>query len=124
VGRLWCTGGLGKGGIVTTSGCQAGLRKESGQARSGCTGTPLHALRGLGVLTGTRRRGWGGAHGHARVIPFQGIGSMGRDRSGGEVTSREVDGGVLALPGCPRLAWRWPGRREVAGLNLCHVGSG
>jgi hypothetical protein len=100
------------------------MREERGQARSRCTGTPLHALRGLGVLTGTRRRGRGGANGHTRVILFWGIGSMGRDRSGGEVTSREVDGGVLALPGCPRLAWRRPGRREVAGLDLCHAGSG
>jgi hypothetical protein len=109
---------------VMTSGCRAGVHKERGHVRSGCTGTSLHALRGLGVLTGTHRRGRGGAHGHARVIPFQGIGSTGRDRSAGEVTSWEVDGGMLALPGCPRLAWRRPGRREVAGLGLCHAGSG
>jgi hypothetical protein len=106
------------------SGCLAGVREERGQARSGCTGTPLHALRGLGVLTGTRRHGRGSAHGHTRVIPFQGIGSTGRDRSSGEVTSREVDGGVLALSGCPWLAWRRPGRREVRWMCLCFAGLG
>jgi hypothetical protein len=86
-------------------------------------GTPLRALRGLGVQTGTRRRGRDGSHGHSRVIPFQGIGSTVRDRPGGEVTSREVDGGVLAMLGCPRWAWQWPGRREVLAWCLCEVGS-
>jgi hypothetical protein len=69
-GALWCTSGMGKGGSVTVSGCLAGVRGERSQAGSGCTGTPLHALRGLGVLTGVRRRGRGGAHDHGRVIPF------------------------------------------------------
>jgi hypothetical protein len=32
-----------------------------------------------------------------------------RDWPGGEVTSREVDGAGLALPGCPRRAQRRPG---------------
>jgi hypothetical protein len=123
VGSIWSEAGsarcameLGVNGVMTASRCCAGVRGERGQARAGCTGMPLHALRGLGARAGTCRRGRGGSHGHARVILFQGIGSTVRDRLDGEVTLREVDGGVQARLGWPRWAWRrqggvgcWPG---------------
>jgi hypothetical protein len=38
------------------------------------------------------------------------------------VTGQEADSALLALPGCPRWAWRWPGRRGVAGLVHYHAG--
>jgi hypothetical protein len=104
-----CIAAQGKGGFVTGVRCHASVRAVRGQVRAGCTGTPLRALRGLGARAGTGRRGRGGSHGQARVILFQGIGSTVQDRLGGEVTSREVDGGVQARLEWPRWAWRWQG---------------
>jgi hypothetical protein len=87
-------------------------------------GNTLHALR---VLGGTVTSGWhgrGGTHGKSRAGLAWGIDPRCPGGCGGEVTGRGMDGGLLALPGCPRRAWRRPGRRGVAGLVLCHAGSG
>jgi hypothetical protein len=82
----------GEGAHVLGARCRAGVRELRGQARSRYTGTPLRALRGLGVQTGTRRRGRDGSHGHARVIPLQGIGRGLQREASGEVTGRETVG--------------------------------
>jgi hypothetical protein len=65
-----CIAAQGKGGFETEARCRVSVCAVRGQARAGCTGTPLRALRGLGAQTGTRRRGRGGSHGHAREILF------------------------------------------------------
>jgi hypothetical protein len=41
---------------------------------------------------------------------------------GGEVTSQEVVGVVLAMQECPRWAWRRLGRRGVLAQSRCEVG--
>jgi hypothetical protein len=38
------------------------------------------------------------------------------------VTRQGVDGGELALQGCPRWSWRRPGRRGVLARGRCEVG--
>jgi hypothetical protein len=69
------------------------------------------ALRALAALT--RRNGvvGGASHIRARAILFWGIGLGCRGESSGEVTGQVVDGGELALLGCPRWSWQRPGRR-------------
>jgi hypothetical protein len=69
----------------------------------------MHALGALGGQIGSRRRGRGDVHGHARVVLLQGIGPLGHGRSGGEVMAREADGGVLPRLGIHGGQWRRPG---------------
>jgi hypothetical protein len=52
----------------------------------------------LCVLGGTVTSEWHGRsdmHGGARAVLVQGIDPLGRGRSGGEVTAREMDGAAL-----------------------------
>jgi hypothetical protein len=81
-------------------------------------GNTTQALGTLGGQIGSRRRGRGDMHGHARVVLLQGIDPLGRGRSGSEVTAREVDGGVLPRLGIHGGQWRrpWRGRGIAAGL--------
>jgi hypothetical protein len=102
--------------------CQFGCRATRVWPRARWNTMPAPGAPG-GSLTSV----WHGrvaSYGRAKVKPPRGIDPRCRGGSGGEVTGRGVDGGLLALPGCPRLAWRRPGRRGVAGLVLCHAGSG
>jgi hypothetical protein len=86
-----------------------------------------NATPALGVLGGSLTSGWHGrvtSYGGAKLKLPREIDPRCLGGSGGEVTERGVNGGLLALPGCPRRAWRRPGRRGVAGVGLCHAGSG
>jgi hypothetical protein len=78
-------------------------------------GNGTRALGALGGQIGSRRRGRGGVHGHARVNRLQGIDPLDRGRPGGEVTVQEVVGGVLPKRGVHGGQWRHPVRRGVAG---------
>jgi hypothetical protein len=62
------------------------------------------ALRELGCAAASIWRGQCDASGQDRGQRLQGIDHWGRGRAGGEVTSREVVGGVRAMPECPRWA--------------------
>jgi hypothetical protein len=87
-------------------------------------GNTQHALRVLGGTVASERRGQGGVHGRARGLLPQGINLSCRSKPSGEVTRQEMVGGVLALLGCPRWAWRWPGQRGVMAGGHCEVGAG
>jgi hypothetical protein len=76
-------------------------------------GNTTLTLRALAALTHRNGVVGGVSHGRARAKLFWGIGPGCRGESGGEVTGQGVDGGELALLGCPRWSWRWPGRRGV-----------
>jgi hypothetical protein len=58
-------------------------------------GNATHALRALGGLVASVRRGRGGMHGEARAGLAQGVGRRGRHGAGGEVTGQGVVGGAL-----------------------------
>jgi hypothetical protein len=83
-----------------------------------------HALGALGGQIGSRRRGRGGVHGHARAELARGIGPFGRGWSGGEVTARSVVGGALPLLGAHGGHGDALGERGVDERCLCEVGSG
>jgi hypothetical protein len=64
-----------------------------------------NATPALGAPGGSLTSGWHGrvaSYGGAKTKPPRGIDSRCRGGSGGEVIERGVDGGLLALPGCPR----------------------
>jgi hypothetical protein len=67
-------------------------------------GCELHALGGL--VTSTVTVG-GAVHVGSRCDLIWGIDSPCRGTPDGEVTGLGVNGGVLALLGRPRRAWRW-----------------
>jgi hypothetical protein len=104
--------------------CRASVRAKRGQMRVGCTGTPLHALRGLGGMVTYCGHGRGEVHGGLEVMASSGIDRACTEEFYGEVTGPEVVGGVLAMLGCPRWAWQWPGRRGVSTPSRCDVGLG
>jgi hypothetical protein len=81
-------------------------------ARSACSGGS----------NASEQRGRGASHGRARAELFRGIDPGCRGESGGEMTGQGVDGGELALLGCPRWSWRRPGRRGVLAQCHCDVG--
>jgi hypothetical protein len=85
-----------------------------------------NAQRALRVLDGMVASGWRGRcamYGGPEVTVSRGIGRACAGELDGEVTGPEVVGGVLALLGCPRWAWRWPGRHGVLTPSRCEVGS-
>jgi hypothetical protein len=69
------------------------------------------ALGALGVTDASRWRDQSSAYGRAGVLLSWGIDQARVEGFNGEVTGPGVVSGVLALLGCPRWAWRWPGRR-------------
>jgi hypothetical protein len=79
--------------------CRCVRRARLDEAQMHGNGT--RALGALGGQIGSRRRGRGGVHGHARVNRLQGIDPLDRGRPGSEVTVQEVDGGVLTGLGIP-----------------------
>jgi hypothetical protein len=81
-------------------------------------GNGTRALVALGGQIGSRRRGQGGVHGHARVVRLQGIDPLDRGRPSGEVTAREVDGGVLTGLGVHDGQWRRPWHRRAITAGL------
>jgi hypothetical protein len=92
--------------------CRAGL--ASGLVH----GNALRALRALGCAAALIWRGQCDVNGQDRGQLLQGIGSRCRGGSGGEVTGRGVDGGLLAELGCPRWPWLLAGQRGVARAGL------
>jgi hypothetical protein len=97
----------------------------------------MHALRAPGGLNASDRCGRGGTHGKSRARLVWGIGTRCPEGSGGEVTRREMDGGLLARPGvhgglgyghggvgcCWRVAARWGREGESAGVAITCWGS-
>jgi hypothetical protein len=81
------------------------------------------ALRALGCAAASIWRGQCDMNGQDRGQLLQGIGSRCRGGSGGEVTGRGVDGGLLAELGCSRWPWLLAGQRGVLLACLCGVGS-
>jgi hypothetical protein len=86
----------------------------TGLAHALVHGNTSPALRALGGVVTSERRGRGGVHGRARGLLLWGIDSLGRGKPGGEVIGQEMDGGMPTLLGCPRWPWRRPGRCGVA----------
>jgi hypothetical protein len=83
----------------------------------------MRALRAPDGSIASDRRGRGGTHGKSRAGLAWGIDTRCPEGSGGEVTRRGMDGGLLARPGCPRWAWLRPWRRGVLLACRCEVGS-
>jgi hypothetical protein len=86
-------------------------------------GKGVHALDALGGQVASYRHGWPAVHNRSRGFLLQGKDPLVRDGAGGEVTSREMDGGVLT--NTPPIAGNGDilGAGEVAQLALCCVGS-
>jgi hypothetical protein len=87
-------------------------------------GNTLHALRVLGGTVTPCGHGLGEVHGGLEVTASHGIDNACTEEFDGEVTGPEMVGGVLAMLGCPRWAWRWPGRREVFDTESLQGGAG
>jgi hypothetical protein len=85
-------------------------------------GNTLHALCVLGGTVTSRGHGRGEVHGGLGVTASRGIDRARTEEFDGEMTGPEVVGGVLAMLGCPRWAWRWPGRRGVLTPSRYEVG--
>jgi hypothetical protein len=62
-----CVAAQGEGGVASAGPCRAGVHKEWGWRRYGCTGTPMHALRALAARSTPVWHGRGGTHGRLRA---------------------------------------------------------
>jgi hypothetical protein len=124
-GLPW-VGTLGKGarrgwhGVNVTVPCRFGCRARLDGVQALRNARPaLDALGGSLTSVGTVGVA---SHGRARVKPFWGIDPGCRGESGGEVTGRGVDGGLLTKRGCPQWPWRCLGGRGVFAPSHCELG--
>jgi hypothetical protein len=94
----------------------------TGLARARVHGNASPALRMLGDAVVSKRHDRGDVLGGVRARLAQGINPLGRGRSGGEVTSQGVVGGVLTKHGVHRRQWRRLGCRRGGVHGRCSVG--
>jgi hypothetical protein len=95
-------------GDVTTP-CSPTCSARLGEG--GVHGNGSGALGALGVTDASGWRDQSSAYGRTRVLLSWGIDQPRAEEFDGEVTGPGVVGGALPRLGCPRWAWRWPGRR-------------
>jgi hypothetical protein len=93
--------------VASTLSCRGWCR--AGLDRAQTHGNVTHALCVLGGTVAPCGHGRGAVNGGFEVTASSGIDHACAEEFDGEVIGPGVVGGVLALLGCPRRAWRWQG---------------